>query len=83
MYENPGEGARPPCPPLPMPMIGVCKIHFFQRPKYDTLIDDVLRSLWFFTDTVRRVIHTPVEHVEVKAAHFNLKMIQGDLFLFE
>jgi len=61
--------------------IGVCKIHFFQKPKYGTVIDDVLHSLWFSTDTIRWVIQTPVEHVEIKASHSGLDMIQSDPFL--
>jgi len=45
------------------------------------VIDDVLRSLWFFTDTVQLVIQTPVEHVKIKAYHSGMETIQDDSFL--
>jgi len=33
--------------------LGVYKAYFFRSPKYGTVIDDVLRSLWFSVLTVR------------------------------
>jgi len=74
-----GGGGNHPLPPVAAPMkpmpccfIGVCicKVYFFRRPKYGTVIDDVLCSLWFSTDTVRWVIQTPMKHVEIKASHY-------------
>jgi len=53
--------------------IDVYKFRFFRRPKNGTVIDDMLRSLWFSADTGRWVIQTLMKHVEIILASHSVQ----------